>query len=360
MKNLTSKYTLKPFELFFIILNLSTCRIFTEYASFLPRNSGSSAPFSALFSGIIVFLIVRFLILICEKNNVESILNLLPNKLRIPFFLILFSYLTFSSVSNLMFAGDLIKEIAFPSAPMIFILLIILLGAVVCCSQGFNAISRLHSIIIPLSVFLILPVLLFSLAYGKTDNLFPLYGYGLSTTFSNSIFSMGLYGDIIVLFLLLPFCNKKTYLRKNALFSLASAIVINTSIITVFTLLTPYSVTNTITHPYLELVKLFSAGRFFQRVDGYFLYIFCGCAVLSIATIFFVMSYSAKETFSLPKLRPLPYSFALTTLFSALIICSSENSFIINVFGLLTLFISVIIILTIISVWLILKRRKKL
>ena len=352
-----TKYILKPFELFFIILNVSTYKIFTGYASLFPQNSGSSAPISALLSGILVFFIIFLLLSLCGKNGEKSVISLTPVKLRLPFFLLIFAYLIFSSASTLRFTEELIKAVSFPTAPLAYIAIIIISAVVICCAQGFDAVSRLHSIIIPLAIALTLPILISSSRYGTVSNLFPIWGYGVSETFSTALLGTGLYGDIIILFLLFPFCDLETRYKKTALFSLGTGIIINTVIIAVFTILTPYTVSGTISHPFLQLVKLFSAGRFFQRIDGYFMYAISGCGILSIALNLAIISYYAKQVFSLPKIRPLSYPLGLLTLFVSIIITNRETALYLSTNG---LFIFFPFILMAIFITLLFKRRKKI
>jgi len=358
-KQLKTKYFLKPFELFFIILNITTYKIFTGYASILPRHSGSSAPLSALISGIIIFTIIYVLLSLCEKNGKKSVLTLAPTKIRLPIFLLLAFYLLCSSASILRFTVELIKEIAFPSAPPSYIMLIILITVVICCAQGFDAIGRLHSIIIPISVTLAIPILILSCRYGNIGNLFPFLGYGVTRTISGGLSSLSLYGDVIILFMLFPFCNHETHLKRTALISLGTGILINISVISVFTFLTPYTVSDKIAHPFLQLVKLFSAGRFLQRIDGYFLYAISGCAILSLALNFFIFSFGAKQVFSLQKTRPLSYPLALFTLFGALIFTNREYAFKINTSILLFLFTFLLLTISIVILYSYMKERKK-
>ena len=352
-----TKYILKPFELFFIILNISTYKIFTGYASLFPQKSGSSAPISAFFSGMLVFLIVFLMLSLCEKKGEKSIIFLTPVKLRLPFFLLVFVYLIFSSASTLRFTEELIKAVSFPTAPLSYLAIIIISAVVICFAQGFDAVSRLHSIIIPLAVVLTLPILISASRYGTLSNLFPILGYGVSETFSTALSGAGLYGDIIILFLLFPFFDQETNYKKTALFALGTGIIINTVIITVFTILTPYTVSGTISHPFLQLVKLFSAGRFFQRIDGYFMYAISGCGILSITLNLATISYLAKQVFSLPKIRPLSYPLGLLTLFLSIIITNRETALTLSTNGLFVLFP---IVLTAIFLILLFKRRKKI
>ena len=241
-------------------------------------------------------------------------------------FIILALYLLFSSSLTLRETGELISAVSFPTAPIIFILLIVVLGAVVCCAQGFNAIANCHSVIIPITLLIGGAVLIMSFSKGEISYLTPYLGYGIENTFIKGLSSIGLYSDLIILFMLFPFTKGKASYKRTALWSIGAGVLINTLVILGFTMIAPYAVADTISHPFMQLVKLFSLGRFFQRIDGYFMYAIAGCGILSLARNIFFISYGAKEVFALPKTRPLSYSLGLLVMFLSLLPKSRERA----------------------------------
>ena len=68
------KYFIKPAELFFLVLNLTTYKIFTGYGKVFLDNSGPSAPLTALFTGFAVWLIFLWLLTLYNKNRQETCL----------------------------------------------------------------------------------------------------------------------------------------------------------------------------------------------------------------------------------------------------------------------------------------------
>lgn len=320
------KYFMKRWELACIILNLSTYKIFTGYGRIFSDISGPAAALTAISSGALAWLIIWGLMTLYEKQGGKTLIDLAGERLgkvgKNLAFGALILYLILSSASTLYQTGELIKAVSFPTAPLLFVFLIVALGAVICCAQGFDAIGRIHSLIIPISLVLAVVVLAFAIPNGRVSNLSPYLGYGAESTFLRGLSSIGIYGDLIILFMLSPFAKSETNFRKTTLISLAGGVLFNVIVILAFTLLTPYKVADTISQPYLQLVKLFSAGRFFQRIDGYFMYIASGCGILALATNIFFSSYGAKQALCLPKIRPLAYSLGLLVIFLSL---SFEN-----------------------------------
>ncbi len=317
------KYFLKRWELSCIVLNLSTYKIFTGYARIFSDISGPAAVLNVLFSGLAMWVVIWGLLLIYEKSGKKTLVEIAEKSIgkagKYLVYGVVLIYLLFSSSLTLRQTGELISAVSFPSAPLVFIFIIVMLGAVVCCAQGFNGIGRCHSIVIPISLTLTTAVLIMGFSKGEVSYLSPWLGYGIKNTFIRGLSSIGLYSDLIILFMLYPFAQREINYKKTVLSSFGAGILINALIILGFTMIAPYTVANTINHPYLQLVKLFSAGRFFQRIDGYFMYIVSGCGILSLAVNMFFISYGAKEAFNFPKTRPLAYPLGLLIIFLALL-----------------------------------------
>ncbi len=357
------KYYLRKWELSLIVINLSVYRIFTGYAKIFSDVSGPSAPITALFSGVVAWFIIWGLLKLYEKNENKTLIKIATDCFGraggTAVFIILALYLLFSSSLTLRETGELISAVSFPTAPVIFILLIVVLGAVVCCAQGFNAIANCHSVIIPITLIIGGAVLVMGFSKGEISYLTPYLGYGIENTFIKGLSSIGLYSDLIILFMLFPFAKEKSY-KRTALWSIGAGVLINALVILGFTMIAPYAVADTISHPFMQLVKLFSAGRFFQRIDGYFMYAIAGCGILSLARNIFFISYGAKEVFSLPKTRPLSYSLGLLVMFLSLLPKSRERANLIAETSLWPFMGAVFLIVFLLGIVYAFKRRKRL
>ena len=95
------KYYLRKWELSLIVINLSIYKIFTGYAKIFSDISGPAAPITALFSGVIVWLIVFGLFKIYEKNQNKTVVKMATQCFGKAggraVFLVLTLYLLFSS-----------------------------------------------------------------------------------------------------------------------------------------------------------------------------------------------------------------------------------------------------------------------
>lgn len=356
------KYYMRKWELACIILNLATYKTITGYSRIFADISGPAATLTAFFSGALVFLLLWGLLTLYTRTNRKTILELAEKKFgkwaKYLCFCVLFIYLIFSAAVTLRETGEFIKAVSFPTAPLSFVFLLIVIGAILCCALGFDALGRTHSVIIPVSIFAIIIITLFAIPKGQISNLFPYLGYGAENTFVKGLSSAGLYSDLIILFLLAPFADRETDFKKTALLSSAVGIILNILIVFACTITAPYTVSGTIIHPFHQLIKLFSAGRFFQRIDGYFMYLAAICSILTLAINIFFASYSAKETFNLPKMRPLAFPLGAIITFLALIYRSREGVYAVAKTWLWIWFAVIFFLIGIILILPRLKRRK--
>ncbi len=325
------KYYMKKWELVCIALNLAVYKTITGYSRIFADISGPSATLTALFSGGITFLIIWGLLSLYHKHGNKNIFHIAEKALgkwaKYTLFIVIFLYLIASATVTLRETGEFIKAVSFPTAPLAFVFCIITAAAVLCCAQGFDAVGRAHSLIIPFALGITVIITLFSLTQGEISNLSPYLGYGIRNTFVRGLMTLGLYGDLIILFLLAPFSAEKLTFKKTALSAVGAGIAINVLIIFACSVTAPYPVSDTIVHPFHQLVKIFSIGRMLQRIDGYFMYIAAMCSILSLAVNIFFASYSATQAMSLPKIRPVNYPLGLIIILSALIFESRESAY---------------------------------
>lgn len=325
------KYYMKRRELFAVLLNTTVYKIFTLYSRVFVDASGSAAAISAFISGAAAFLVIWLLITLQKKSGNKTLVEIAGEKLgeaaKYTIFVLIFVYLLFSASMTLRETGEFIRAVSFPSAPLLFVFLFIIAGSVICCAQGFDAIGRTHSVIVPFAALVTVIITLFAIPKGTVSNLTPYLGYGAKSVFLKGLSGIGLYGDLIILFMLVPFSKPETKFKSTALLSVGTGIFINFLVILSYTMSAPYEISKTIIHPMYQLVKLFSVGRFLQRIDGYFIYVTTICGILSVSLNLFFAAYAAKEVFCLPKIRPLAYPLGAAAVFLALLPESRETAY---------------------------------
>ncbi len=354
------KYYMRKWELICVILNLCVYKTVTGYSRIFAELSGPSSAITAVVTGGAAYLVIWGLLSLYKKEGSKTILEIAEAKTgsggKYALFTLLLVYLLLSSIVNLRETGEFIKAVSLPTAPLTFVFFIIVAGAVLCCAQGFDALGRAHSLIVPIALSGVVIITVFSFKNGEISNLFPYLGYGAESTFLKGFSAIGLYGDLIILLLLAPFSSKETDFKKTALGASAVGIIINITIILACTMATPYNVARGIEHPFHQLVKLFSVGSMLQRTDGYFMYLTAMCSILSLALNLFFASYMWGRAFKLPKIRPLCYPLGMIIIFGGLLFQSRESAY---MWGKNYLWIWFAVIFTAAALTLILPKRRK-
>lgn len=312
------KYLLGKGRLFFIVLNTALSGTLTS--GFGTFRKGGSAALTAFVSGALAFFALYFVLTLIEKREAKSVLGLAKKGFRLPLAAVLGAYLIFSSAEKNVLFGELLKKAVFPTAPSVFVPLVLTASAVLCVAQGFDAVSRLHMLFVPVLLISLAFTLVFPFLKGSVTNVFPLFGQGISEILGNGIFSSGFYGDVLALVLLFPFGKEVKSFKKVTLSAFLTGALINLAAALAVSFAAPAEVTESIKIPYFFLVRLLMSVRGLQSFEGFFVFAVSGSFVLSLSVLIFLFSYLAFEELSLPKLRPVAYSAGLLSLLSALVI----------------------------------------
>ncbi len=327
------KYLTGRWEISCLIINLIIYKAFTD----APRRfleSGTSAFLSALISAAVCYAVIWFLPVLYKKTGARNIFGLTESSplLSVLSGAVIIIWLVFSSSYALEALVTFSKIAAFPSAPFAFTALFFVLATVAAVTRGMEAAVRPHAFIVPYAVFMILFMLLAVVGKFDTTNLFPIFGKGAEKTVICGLKNLSFFFDFVLVFLINPFFKDEKTLAKTVRLSGAVGILVNLLIILVLNLVIPYPASGEIEFPVYHIMKSAYFGRFFHRIDAFYLLsvALSGMAYLSFAA--FLMTYSFKQAFGTQKSRPLIWSFAFIILFAAMLIHKKEASSFYNIY----------------------------
>lgn len=271
MKNkLTASF--KNSDITFVVINLLIYRIFTQLPMTIFKTSGSAAPLSNLLSGIAAIGIIWFLTSCLLKNingNLLDAAETLFGKLgKVLFCLLIIAYLAVSMIFTLENFSNLIRLIAFPTSPLWFVTIFLILGAVLGALGNTHSVIRLHGIFAPIIITVLVLLIVSTIYQGDTSRLFPLLGGGTNSVLSNSFSGIILYTDIILLLLIAPNGESRTYITKTVSIGAIFALLLNFLFALSFTLKIPQTIAQNQQFPIYLLMKQVYFGRFFQRLDA--------------------------------------------------------------------------------------------
>ena len=260
----------------------------------------------------------------------------------------------------LRYFSECIKLIYYPTSPRIFILLFFIVGSILAVSRGISSVIRTNLIIMP---FLLVSILVIFFSVSKWfvwERAFPIFGYGFNPTFLTGLTNVFAFGGFANLYFLMPLLKNKENFKKISIISvIVSSIYLFISVICLLLTFSNSATSQEIIAIY-PLTRIIEYGRFFQRVDAIFIFLWILSAFCYLSTsLVLVTNIIKKLTYiSNEKIMSLPFSSMILGL--ALSINSFTNARFIqeNIYKFFYLVLAFIItpLILILANW---KKRKK-
>ena len=302
-------------ELTCILINVITAKMLFSYPRGMVENAGNAAWLQTVFVSLISCLIFWLVISLYKKAQMKSIIEIsgeIGGKwLKIIVGIALTALLLFNASLTMRNLPESIKTVLLPLTPMRLILLIMALAVAFGAYMGIFSIARIHSIIIPASgVFLALFIILL-LPNADITNLFPILGEGTYNIFVEGLSSLGIFTDVIILFILLPMCKNHERVKSAAHSALIISSIINVLIVLFYNLVYSYPSSREFMFPVYQMTRLIKIGDFFQRLEAFFEFIWSLDVLLYSSLYLFCFCRIWQEAFDLKYYKPLILPFCV-------------------------------------------------
>lgn len=274
---------LGPRELFSIIFLMLGIKV-TDTTPNILLNVGINAGWMLpIISSI--FMLVPFLLLLALFKKYQTGLVDLVNKLTGKFFggLIIFIFLVVffaSTVINNRSYADIVITMFYPNTSLFMVMLVTMATCLFVAIRGLEAIGSTAWLIAPGILFSALLLILFVAKDLDPGYVFPIAGPGMLDIVKGGISYSSFFGDIIIIFLFVPFVRTYESFRKGAIwgFGITSAKMI--IFMAAFIMMFDYPSVESIAYPYHHLTRLAAIGALSNHVEAIFLGLwFMGAAV---------------------------------------------------------------------------------
>lgn len=328
-----------------IVLNLPSCIII---------NTGSSAWLNVLYVSVIAIL---FCLFICKlfkpfsNSDIVDISEFLGGKVLK--FIIGFLYIVFfiflTSVVIRYFASSL-KLIYFENSPLVFLLLLFLIPAIVVARIGIKAMSKVNLIITIILSFSLLIILFSTSKDFILEQIYPIMGFGVDKTFLSGISNIFAFSSFAYLYFLIPMLNNPDEFKKIAISStIISAIYLFLSVICLLMVFPFISFTDEMLSVYL-LTRIIEFGKFFQRVDAIFIFIWILSTLSFLAFTTHIISNIFKKITNISDNREMIYCitniiFALALVYKNIAVLKYMQNIVFKYSTIILVFIISLIIL---------------
>lgn len=289
MDNLTKIGKIEAIALICIVM---TNQIILNMPKNIIEACGSSAWINVIFLGILILLFGIWISKLFNRFIGKDILDIseyLGGKILK--FIIGIAYIGLF----LMIAGSLLqyfcgtlKIIYYKNTPIFILLGTFLIGVGVANRVGLKAISRINLMIVPILIISLIILFLSTAKMFVPGRMFPLLGYGINETFFSGLSNLFAFGGIALIYFIMPFLKNYGDFKKVTIIStLISSIFLLFSVLSLL-LVFPYLSNTSETLSLYSLARMIEYGRFFQRIDALFifLWIFSVFSYLSVILAF--------------------------------------------------------------------------
>ncbi len=312
---MSSKIIFGKWEGTVLLLNLLYTQIILGFPRVMTETAGTAAWITIIYASVIMLLAFWLISKLYSRFEGMDIIDISQiaggGAFRIITGLVMTAYLVYIiSIVLREFAEDM-KVIILPESPISFVTLFFVAGMIVGAYLGLEAIVRLGAIVVPLITAGFLFITIGVYPYYNASNLFPILGTGPQKIFGEGFFKISIFSAVSILFFIAP------YIRTNKEFKIIgySSILISSCMflwsVVSYLMVFPYTVSVENFLPIYQMARLINYGRFFQRVESVFVFIWAATALLYLTGAFYFITHVFRKTFKLEYEKPLIVPFAV-------------------------------------------------
>lgn len=260
-----------------IILTIIINHAILNITKSIITDMNSASIFNIIYVSAIAILL-SFIIYKLLKNFVSfdilDISNMLGGKvLKTIIGILFFAYFIFFTSMLLKNFALSLQIIYYPATELFYIILLFILGTIFCCSLKYNSIYRSNLLILPILLVGIIFIFIGNIKNFSTENIFPVFGKGIDTTFLMGLNNLFAFQGLAYLYFLPSLLKKPSSLKKICIISIVvSAIYVLLCVSTVSLLFSAFVDTDELL-PMFSAVRYIEYGNFFQRIDSMFILI---------------------------------------------------------------------------------------
>ncbi|MGE5613739.1 MAG: GerAB/ArcD/ProY family transporter [Bacillota bacterium] len=252
------------------------------------------------------------------KNLMDTYIAIFGKFVGKLFALPLLIVLFFTAAVNLREFVDILNVYIFPESPPSYLILLFMTIVAALSFMGLEIIARYSKLVAYILLTGYVALLILSLRLYRVDYLFPILGHGLRNTVINGLQRSSAYGEIIIAGIIVNSLNGTAYAKRAAYIGLAIAGIIISSALLAFSLVFPYFTSREITAPIYLMSSLIEYGKFIQRIEPLFFFIWNTSTVISIAVYFYISMLIYSHIFNIDDKRPVIIPLAVILVFLSL------------------------------------------
>jgi spore germination protein KB len=300
-----------------------TTKVFFTSPGLIAKTLGTTGWYMTLISAIFGAIGFTFVYLLLKKYPGKDLIEVFEavfgRIIALPYLVFLAFMFVLNAAIMLREFAEVMKVYVFPLTPINYIMALFILFVALASILGLESISRFSAFISTILLIAFGAVLVLASRDYEFHRFAPILGYGLGKTVITGIMRSTVYSDVIILAVLAGSLQGLSHIKKAGYMSIAfSGILISLSFVA-FTLSYPYYSAAEITSPMYQLVSLIDYGRFLQRLESIFLFVWNIATFVSVAINFYAGASTYCKTFRIQDARPVIIPLGILTFALAMI-----------------------------------------
>ena len=312
---MNNKIIIQKNELFYILINLITTKMFFTYPRYMVNNSGNAAWIQCIYVSLIYVIIYTFTLILYKKASTVNILDaseFIGGKLLKRIVGILLSIILILNIAVTIRAlPESIKTVLLPLTPMKLLMISLGIAIALGAYAGLYSLARICSLFMPVAAVVFVFLLLLLIPDYDITNIYPIFGKGTYNIFISGLSSLGIFSDTIILFILLPFFRNYSEMKAASTKALTVGSLISFLIVFIYNLIFSYPASEDFMMPIYQISRLIKIGDFFQRFEAFFEFVWSISIMLYASIYLFVICYIWKEIFDLKYYKELIFPFTV-------------------------------------------------
>lgn len=184
---------------------------------------------------------------------------------------IFISYFIISSSILLRNFCEAIGLVYFQMTPIIFIVLLFVIGSCISNRLGFNTSFRVNLIIIPIALISILIIFIANFKNFDIQKIFPILGGGFNNTFLTGLLNLSSFEGILYLYFIPPYLKEPQKYKKISIISTVLTGIYLILCVSILLFIFPSFFTTNEIMPLYSAARYISFGNFLQRLESIFM-----------------------------------------------------------------------------------------
>lgn len=284
------------------LVSLTSVVTFTPLLVTLPRSAaeafGTGAVMHAIYIGIIVTLYFWLILRLYKNQEDKDLFDLAENVggkwLKVLTGIVVLIYLLTTAFITINEFSEDVKNVLFDDNSVQTVNIFFIIAISIATYFGYKSVIRISSVLFPILIVGLIAIFFSLLEDIDLTNLVPILGTGAKSIFFNGLSHAGRYNSLFLLFIFAP---KIKNLQKSGMFSILSTSTIILFVVFLIFSIIPYPEISENYFAFFEITRMISFGRFFQRIEVIFTFLWLFVSLLYLTMAISVVIYTFKKAF---------------------------------------------------------------